>query len=343
MKKEPFLTAVALALFATALVGCSVIDRGLEGNIYEKMTIFSMILLTVFAIIVVPFASKADNKLQARYRELIRNARPHPIAANALTGYPVYVWDSRKSFYKMVFTRDGSLSQSPIVTANGQDPQAAPTGTWALAPDGILRLSFHATKGFRDYTCISVDGYCMATLMRLKSGYAESWYLGEQALAQAQISCFGYSDSMPAAGKFTRSLVSGLTVYWGTYPCIVPTATSEVSINPELAFGVITFHEDGTLSKSINNPLDAVPDFKPSFKGTWKVDEDVGVLNLSVGLYSTEVTLLLHSEKCHSLLVGTTAGNEQWFVDLELAGKDLANYLAIGIYLDEGESSRFRA
>ena len=130
-----------------------------------------------------------------------------------------------------------------------------------------------------------------------------------------QISCFGYSDSRPSAEKFTPSLISGLTVCWATYPCVVLTSGNEVSVNPELAYGVITFHADGTLSKSINNPSDAAPDYRPSFTGTWKVDENFGVLNMSVGLYTTEITLHLHSIEHHNLLVGSTAGNEQWFLD----------------------------
>jgi hypothetical protein len=343
MKKEPILTTIAFAIFTTALVSCSAVDRGMEGNIYEKMTIFSMIVLTAFAIIFVPFVSnKGNNKALARYRELISNAATRPLSAEELTSYPVYVWDSRKSFYKMLFARDGSLSESPIITANGQDPKAEPSGTWALTSEGILQLSLKGTASTRNYARISQNGYNLATLMRLKSGFAKAWHLGEKSLAHAQISCFGYSDSRPATEKFTAPLISGLTVYWAVYPCIIPTSSAEVSVNPELAFGMIIFHEDGTLSKSINNPLDAVPDYRPSFTGTWKIDENPGVLNLSVGLYTTEITLLLHSAEHHSLLVGTTAENEQWFLDPEHAGQDLASYLAIGVYLDAGKSGLFR-
>ena len=177
--------------------------------------------------------------------------------------------------------------------------------------------------------------------MRLKSGYANAWFLGKRSLAHAQISCFGYSGSQPETEKFTASLLSGLTVYWATYPCLIPASSDEVCVNPELAFGMITFHEDGTLSKSINNPPDAVPDFSPSFTGTWKIDENFGVLNLSVGLYFTEITLLLHTSEHHTLLVGTTSGNEQWFLDPAHAAKDLATHLAIGVYLDAGKSASF--
>jgi hypothetical protein len=177
--------------------------------------------------------------------------------------------------------------------------------------------------------------------MRLKSGFADAWYLGENSLAKVQISCFGYSDSLPSSEKFTATLVNGVTVYWATYPCLLPTSGNEISVNPELAFGVITFHADGTLSKSINNPIGAAPDYRPAFTGTWNIDEKFGVLNMSVGLYNAEITMLLHRVEHQSLLVGTTAGNEQWFLDRINAKLDLTSYLAIGVHLDAEKSAFF--
>jgi hypothetical protein len=241
----------------------------------------------------------------------------------------------------MLFCKDGSLFASSIVTTNGIDPETVPSGTWALTREGILRISFKDTSKSRDFVRVSLNGYNTPTLMRLKSGYAKAWFLGERSLAHAQICCFGYSGSHTETKKFTTLLLSGVTVYWATYPCLIPASSDEVCVNPELAFGMITFHEDGTLTKSINNQLDAVPDFRPSFTGTWGIDEHFGVLNLSVGLYATEITLLLQSREQHTLLVGTTAGNEQWFLDPERASQDLATHLAVQVYLDAGKSASF--
>ena len=300
----------------------------MEGNIYEKMTIFSLIALTFIAVIFIPFIS-SDSRSLARYRELVRNAAVLPMPAEWLTGNPVYVWDSRKSFFKMLFAPDGSLFESEIVTTNGLDPKAKRCGTWALTSAGALQLTREITSSTRTFTRVSQDGYHLPTLMRLSSGYAEAWFMGDNGIAQLQISCFGYPGSRPSSQKFAASLVSGRTVYWATYPPVILSSSNEVTINPELAFGALSFHPDGTLSKSIDNPYQDTPDFRPSFSGTWRVDEHFGVLNVSVGLYSSEITLLLCDEQHQSLLVGTTSGNEQWFLDQERGKEDLTRHLEI--------------
>lgn len=341
MKKEPIVTTTTVVMVSMTLVSCNVVGSGMEGNIYEKMTIFSLIALTILAAILVPFLNSGESRALARYRELIRNATSHPLSAEELTCHPVYVWDSRRSFHKVLFAKDGSFSESGIVTTNGLDPAVAPAGTWVITPEGNLQLWRRETAGTRNYIQVSQDGYNLATLMRLDSGFADAWYLGENGLAKVQISCFGYSDSRPSAEKFTPSLISGLTVCWATYPCVVLTSGNEVSVNPELAYGVITFHADGTLSKSINNPSDAAPDYRPSFTGTWKVDENFGVLYMTAGLYTTEITLNLHSIGHHNLLVGSAAGNEQWFLDQKNGKDDLTRYLAIGIHLDADQRRLF--
>jgi hypothetical protein len=241
----------------------------------------------------------------------------------------------------MVFATDGSPYESSILTANGQDPEVHHAGTWALTPDGILQITPKVTGRTRNYSRISPETCTLPALMRLSSCYAEAWYFGKYSLTLTQISCFGYSASSAARERFTASLVSGLTVYWATYPCVIPSASDLVSVNPELAFGTVTFNEDGTLSRSISNSLDGLPDFNPSFSGTWSVDEDVGVMNITVGLYTTEITLLLHTPEHHTMLVGSTAGNGQWFMHPEHARQDLARYLAIGVYLDPAKSDLF--
>jgi len=310
----------------------------MEGSLYEKMTIFSLIALTFLAVILIPFlSSSSDSKALARYREQIRQARPHPLNEAELTGFPVYLWDSRKSFHKMLFGLDGSFSESPLTTSNGVDPAAQPCGSWTVTPEGELKIARKLAAGVRVLTRVSPEGYQLPTLMRLNSGFAEAWFLGEQSLAQVQISCFGYSESRPSPDKFTAQLLRGLTVYWATYPALVLSAGNEVTVNPELDYGALTFHPDGTLSKSISNPIDAPPDYRQSFSGTWQVDENFGVLHTSVGLYTTEIKLLLHGTRPETLLVGTTSGNEQWFLDRDRAKEQLQAHLGAAVYLDARE------
>ena len=191
-------------MVSAALAGCRGVGTGMEGNIYEKMTIFSLITLTFIAVILIPFVSSTlDSKSLARYRELVRNAPPLPLSATELTGSPAYLWGSRRSLQKMLFAEDGIFSESGIVTANGLDPKP--------------------------------------------------------------------------------------------HPC-----------------------------------------------GTWKVDENFGVLNLLAGLYTTEIVLLRHLAPEHCLLVGTTSGCEQWFLDPEKGKEDLVTHLAMAVHLD-GEKRAFFA
>ena len=340
MKKKLVLTAAAIMTACVALLSCRGVGSGMEGNIYEKMTIFSLIALTFIAVLLIPFVN-SDSRALSRYRELVRTSAPLPLTAEMLTSNPVYLWESRKSFHKMLFARDGTFSESGIVTANGLDPAAHPCGTWAITSEGNLQISRQVAAGTRVFTRISQSDHNLATLMRLPSGVAEAWFLGENSLAKVQISCFGYSDSNPSAEKFTTPLLGGRTVYWATYPPVVLTSGEEVSVNPELAYGVLTFHADGTVSKSVNNPIDAPPDYRPTFTGTWRVEEDFGVLNMSVGLYTTEVTLLLPGAGLQNLLVGTTAGAEQWFLDPGKAKEDLITHLAIAVHLDADKRTLF--
>jgi hypothetical protein len=335
------LTALALAILAVALVSCGGLYRGTEGNIYEKMTIFSIILISVVALVLVPFLSGGNGKDLSRFREVVRNAPLRRLTDKELTSYPVYFWDARRSFRKLLFSADHYFSESSIITANGQDPEVHNSGEWALTPEGILQITPAVTGRIKSYCRISPESCGVPTLMRLSSCYAEAWFMGRDSLTRTQIACFGYSASLPARPRFTVSLVSGLTVYWATYPCVIPVASDLVSINPELAFGVIKFNEDGTLSRSTSNTMDSPPDYNLAFSGTWDVDEDLGVVNISVGLYTTEVTLLLHCREDHTMLVGSTAGNGQWFTNPDHAREDLARYLAVGVYLDPEKKEVF--
>jgi hypothetical protein len=342
MKRESAYIAVAGMVSVIAVVGCTAIDRGMAGNIYEKMTVFSMIVFFVFAIIFIPFLTgKGNNKVAVGYREAVKGAPACHLPPAEFTSNPLYVWDSRRSYKKMLFADDGTFSESTITRGNGEDPKTYPAGNWEVEPDGTLNLSYKLNGSSRSFSCIATGSYNLPAIMRLSSGYVEAWYLGEDSLALAQISCFGYSDSLPPTEKFAAALIRGVTVYWASYPCVLPVSEGEISVNPELAYGVMVFQEDGTLTKSINNPVDGKPDYNPSFTGTWRVDEKLGVLNLSAGLFTTEVVLHLHDAKRNSLIIGTTAGNEQWFLDRQHGNEDLANYLALGVYLDAAKRDSF--
>jgi hypothetical protein len=342
MKRDSAYIAVAGIVSVMAVAGCTAIDRGMAGNIYEKMTVFSMIVFFVFAIVFIPFLTgKGNNKVAVGYREAVKGAPASHLPLTELTADPLYVWDSRRSYKKMLFADDGSFSESTIIRGNGEDPKTLPAGSWEAGSDGTLNLSYKLNGSSRSFTCIATGGYHLPAIMRLISGYVEAWYLGIEGLALAQISCFGYSDSLPPTEKFTAALIKGVTVYWATYPCVLPVSEGEISVNPELAYGMMVFQEDGTLTKSINNPIEGKPDYNPSFTGTWRMDEKLGVLNLSAGLYTTEVVLHLHDAKRNSLIIGTTAGNEQWFLDQQHGKEDLASYLSLGVNLDVTKRAEF--
>jgi len=342
MDRNAVSSAATLACIPAILAGCALPGQGMAGNLYEKTTIFSLIALTVFAIIFVSFIGNGGNsKEEARCRDLVAELPAQPLTADELTAHPVYLWDSRKSFRKLRFAPDGGLSISGIVTGNGVDPKTSPCGQWSLTPEGRVQLSFTGCRGVREYACLTTGANRLPKVLRLAPGLAEPWFFGAQALAQVQISCFGSAESAPAAGRFTSRMLSGKTVYWATYPCIMPADTEELAVNPLLAYGMIRFYEDGTLSRSINNQLGAPPDYLPSFAGSWRVDEQHGVLRISLGMHSSEVTVLLWDGKRHALLAGTTAGAEQWFFDDERAKIDLAEYLAEGAHLAPQRSGEF--
>ncbi|HJV36734.1 hypothetical protein [Geomonas sp.] len=343
MRARVVAAAMVVLILPITLAGCSALYRGVEGNIYEKMTVFSMIVFTVFAILFVPFVSGiGGDKELARFREVIWKAAAKPLSPAELSSHPVYVWDSPNSFYKRTFSTDGTLSESAIVTVNGLDPPVERSGSWALGGDGVLRITIHSTGSTKSYTPVSRDAFGLATLLRLETGFAELWYLGQRGLAHAQISCFGYSRSVPPTERFSAPLVKGATVYWATYPLLALVSGDEASVNPALVYGAMTFHEDGTLTKSRDNRVEGRPDYSTCLSGTWRVDETYGVLDLTIGPYTREIKLFLRCEASGSFLVGTTEGSEQWFLDPARGKEQVASYLALGAYLDEGKAELFR-
>ncbi len=181
----------------------------------------------------------------------------------------------------------------------------------------------------RTYARVSKSVYGAVALMQPDSGPIQAWYCGPQALANIQISIFGFSASAPRSEKFTDSLVSGLTVYWTTYPCLTVTDEGEIRVNPEATCGMIALHDDGTLTKSIDNRLGSTPDYTLSIPGTWQVDSFTGALTLTVHGYSSLVAILSRDIEHKSLLVSTPRGNRRWYCDPSTAAADLAAFLSL--------------
>ncbi len=329
MKKLSSLSIILpLVLTFTA---CARGEGGVGGNIFEKMSIFSFITLTVFALVLIAFGAGKSRKVSpsAETGLGVRIGPAHPLTAAELTGHPAYVRESRTSFRKMTFAPDGAFLESLSVTTNGVDPIVSPAGTWELTSDGVVRIIPTYPGTARTYACVSESVYGAAALMKPDSGPVQAWYCGPHALANIQISIFGFPASAASSERFTASLVSGLTVYWTTYPCLTVTDEGEIRVNPEATCGMIAFHEDGTLTKSIDNRLGSTPDYTLSIPGTWQVDNFTGALTLTVHGYSTLMAILSRDTEHKSLLVSTPGGNRRWYCDPATASADLAAFLSL--------------
>ncbi len=174
---------ITLAFLLLAACGAR---EGHEANVVEKMAIFSLISLTAFALIAISFSGGKGGK-----------EAPHRLTAAELTSYPVYVRDSRTSFYKMAFLADGTFQLSSAVTSNGVDPPAAPAGAWTLVSDGEDRIVLTVAGSARTYICVGHDEDTATSRMQSDSGVVETWYFGPHSLVNAQAYCFGRSASMP--------------------------------------------------------------------------------------------------------------------------------------------------
>jgi hypothetical protein len=172
-----------------------------------------------------------------------------------------------------------------------------------------------------------------AVLMQPDLGLVEAWYFGSDSLANIQISIFGYSESVPATMKFTTALISGRTFYWATYPCIVVTTSGEVAVNLETTYGVITFNEDGTLAKSIDNKISFTPNYTSSILGIWSVDDKSGVITMTVSGVTLAASILTQGSENSELFVTTTVGDKLWFPDSTNALDKLASYISDGCKL----------
>ncbi len=324
-------TKILLTALILTFAACARDGGGAGGNIFEKMSIFSFITLTVFALVLIAFGGGRSRRVSPSSETGlgVRIGPVHPLAAAELTGHPIYVRESRTSFRKIVFAPDGTYLESLSVTTNGVKPVATSAGTWELTSDGKVRITPASPGTTRTYARISEHCYGAAALMKPDSGPVQAWYCGPQALTNVQISIFGFSASEPRTEKFTASLVSGLTVYWTTYPCLSVTDDGEIRVNPEAASGMIAFHDDGTLAKSIDNRLVSTPDYTLSIPGTWEVDNFTGALTITVHGYSTLVTILTRDPERKSLLVSTPVGNRRWYCDPATATADLAAFLSL--------------
>ncbi len=291
---------------------CSRSDGGSEGHVVEEMAIFSLIALTFFAITYISFAGRKERSDELKNREvLIRTASIQPFTSTELTAYPVYVWDSRASFHKIGFDADGLFYESSSVKENGIDPAVASTGTWALSSDGKVRITQSASGTVTTYARVS-QNRTEATLIRTDSGQLEAWHIGPFGLSNMQASIFGFPSSVETAAKFTTTLVSGRTVYRTTYPGIFANDSGEARFDSEAVCGMIIFNADGTFNKSIDNEIGPTPDYAPTIKGAWHVDEGSGVLTMTVFGYATAATILIRYHDLDSLLVSTTNGTEVW-------------------------------
>jgi hypothetical protein len=332
MKNAATPRVIAGAVLSLAITACNGSLGSYDVSLHEKMVIYSLISLTVFAVILVSFGGG-----RRRGREPSgggaggQPGATYPLSAPELTGYPVYVWDYRSSFHKIVFHPDGAFLKSSGVSSNGLDPTATASGTWALTPDGKLRITPRSAGAPCTYTRISTHG--PAVLLQPDLGLVEAWFMGPGALARIQISIFCNSASVPATMRFSTALVSGRTFYGATYPCLVVTTSGEVVADYETTFGLITFKSDGTLAKSVDNKIGSASQYAPSITGTWSVDDGTGVLTMTVSGFRTTASILGQASGDTGLLVGTTTENRLWLPDHEHAPARLAAYLSEAIRL----------
>jgi hypothetical protein len=325
MKKVAIPSLLLIAIFSLTFSACGGSHEGSNGNIFEKMAIFSLICFAAFSIFIVSFGgSKRKNNRLSGKTELIQSGS-YPLSATDLISYPVYIWDYRSSFHKIVFNPDGVLLTSASVSTDYVDPAVTADGTWSLNSDGKVVLTRNSTGTTKLYTRIS--RHASAVLMQPDSGLVEAWYVGPGSLANIQISIFGYSELVPVTMKFSSAFVSGKTFYWATYPCLVVTISGEVAVNQETSYGMITFNDDGILTKSINHKIDSTPDYMPSISGIWSVDDESGVLTMNVLGFTTTASILIREPENDVLLVSSSAGNRIWFSDPANAPDNLDAYI----------------
>ena len=166
-----------MVILSSALAACGTGHDEANGNMSEKMAIFSLITFSVFSIVLVSFGvSRQRNKMPSDKADLIQHGATYPLTTTDLISYPVYVWDYRSSFHKIVFQPDGGLLKSSSAVPNGLDPTVSAAGTWKLTGDGKVVVTLGSIGTTKTYTRISRNGSTVR--MRPDFGLLEVWYLG---------------------------------------------------------------------------------------------------------------------------------------------------------------------
>src|ERR1035437_7425669 len=124
MKKVAIPLLITIAILYLALSACSIShDEKTNDNTAEKMAIFSLITFSIFSICLVSFGvSRQSNKMSSDKVDLFQQGLAYPLTTTDLISYPVYVWDYRSSFRKIVFHPDGVFLRSSSVFPKGLDP-----------------------------------------------------------------------------------------------------------------------------------------------------------------------------------------------------------------------------
>lgn len=332
MKKVAIPLFITIAIFSFTFTACGVSKDGSDGNIVDKMAIFSLISLAVFSIIHVSIGERRRKNIRSSEKvDPIQQSFAYSLSTTNLTSYPVYVWDCRDSFHKIVFHPDGVLLKSSSVSTNGLDPSVTSAGVWALTSDGKVKVTLNSSGTTKIYTRISKNS--SRVLMQPDFGLVEAWFLGIGSLANIQISIFGFSASVSATMKFTTFFVSGRSFYWATYPCIIVTRFGDVAVNDETTYGMTTFNEDGVLIKSIANMINHTPNYTPLFSGIWTVDDNSGVLTMKVASVATTASILTRESEDCELLIHTPSENKIWFCNPTNAIEELESYISEGCKL----------
>jgi len=194
MKNTVFLKATAITLISSTLLACSLPHRVSQGNLYENMTIFTLMTLAAFALVAISF-NQGKNSSAAQQPQISEGKEWIPcFNAETLTAHPIYVLDSHSSFHAMVFDPDGVFWISPTISTNGVAPKAVPAGRWTLSSDGLIRVVRGSTGNAVSYICLERDREASTARIRSDVNREETWFYGPDGLAGAQAFCFGTAE-----------------------------------------------------------------------------------------------------------------------------------------------------
>jgi hypothetical protein len=99
MKNAAIPWVITGVLLSFTLAACNGSQGGNEGNMRERMAIYSLITLAVFAVFLVSFGGgRRRGREPSGGGAAGQPCATYPLSAPELTGYPVYVWDYRSSF-----------------------------------------------------------------------------------------------------------------------------------------------------------------------------------------------------------------------------------------------------